>query len=65
MDIDHATWRTSSYTNGEGGACVEVADLADGHHAIRDSKNPTGPALTFTTAEWAAFTTGVRTGKFS
>ncbi|MGH3854161.1 MAG: DUF397 domain-containing protein [Pseudonocardiaceae bacterium] len=65
MDIDRAVWPTSTYTNSSGGACVEVAELADGHHAIRDSKNPTGPALMFTTAEWAAFTTGVRTNEFS
>ena len=64
MDIDRAAWRTSSYTNGQGGACVEVAELADGHRAVRDSKNPTGPALTFAVAEWAAFTAGVRAGEF-
>ncbi len=29
-----------------------------------DSKNPTGPALTFTATEWAAFTAGVKAGEF-
>jgi hypothetical protein len=28
--------------------CVEVAFLAGGHVGVRDSKNPTGPALVFT-----------------
>jgi len=44
--------------------CVEVADLDGGCRAVRDSKNPAGPALTFTVSEWAAFTTGVRAGEF-
>jgi hypothetical protein len=30
------------------------------HRAVRDSKDPTGPALTFTAAEWSAFTAGIR-----
>lgn len=57
-------WHTSSYSGGNGGACVEVAELADGGRAVRDSKNRTGPTLTFTPAEWAAFTTAVRGGEF-
>jgi hypothetical protein len=62
---DHVTWHKSSYSNGTGGACVEVADLdGSGGRAVRDSKNPTGPALTFTAAEWVAFTAGVRAGEF-
>jgi Domain of unknown function (DUF397) len=56
------SWRKSTYSSNEG-ACVEVAEF-DAGRAVRDSKDPTGPALTFTTAEWAAFTAGVRTGKF-
>jgi len=61
---DHVTWHKSSYSNGTGGACVETADLDADGRAIRDSKNPTGPALTFTATEWAAFTAGVRAGEF-
>lgn len=64
MDIDRVTWHKSSYSNGSGGACVEVADLPDGGRAVRDSKNRSGPALIFTAAEWAAFTAGVRGGEF-
>jgi Domain of unknown function (DUF397) len=56
-------WHKSSFSSGQGGACVEVADL-DGGCAVRDSKNPTGPALMFTATAWAAFTTGVRAGEF-
>ncbi|MGH3923772.1 MAG: DUF397 domain-containing protein [Pseudonocardiaceae bacterium] len=57
-----AVWRTSSFS-GSGNVCVEVADLDSGH-AVRDSKDPSGPALMFTAAEWAAFTAGVRAGEF-
>lgn len=40
-----ATWRKSSYSGGEGGQCVELADL-DGTVGIRDSKNPSQGHLT-------------------
>jgi hypothetical protein len=43
--------------------CVEVANLGDGR-AVRDSKDPTGPALTLTAATWTAFTAGVKSGEF-
>lgn len=59
-----AVWRKTSFSNGNGGNCVEVAELSRGHHAVRDSKDPAGPALVFTAAEWAAFTAGVRAGEF-
>ncbi|MDQ2880464.1 MAG: DUF397 domain-containing protein [Actinomycetota bacterium] len=63
-DTDRITWHKSSYSNGNGGACVEVADLTSGHRGVRDSKDPTGPALTFTANAWIAFTAGVRAGEF-
>lgn len=63
-DQPRIAWRTSSYSGGNGGECVEVAELADGHCAVRDSKNPDSPALIFTRGEWAAFTAGVRAGEF-
>ncbi len=62
-DLTPAVWRKSSYSNNQG-ACVEVADLNAGGRAVRDSKNPTGPALMFTATEWVAFTAGVRAGEF-
>jgi Domain of unknown function (DUF397) len=40
-DLTAARWRKSSRSAGNGGACVELANLG----AVRDSKNPTGPAL--------------------
>ncbi|MDT0305803.1 DUF397 domain-containing protein [Streptomyces sp. DSM 44917] len=59
---DLGDWFKSSYS-GNGQDCVEVADLTHTPHrriAIRDSKNPTGPALLLTPAHFAAFIAGVR-----
>ena len=64
MGLTGAIWRKSQRSNGSGGNCVEVATLADGDRAVRDSKDPTGPALVFTTAEWVTFTAGMRAGEF-
>jgi hypothetical protein len=62
-DLTGATWHKATY--GNGGDCVEVAHFPEYHHAVRDSKNPTGPALRFTATQWTAFTTSLRTGKFN
>ncbi|HEU0089551.1 MAG TPA: DUF397 domain-containing protein [Pseudonocardiaceae bacterium] len=62
-DLTHAVWRKSSRSGG-GNECVEVAQLTDGGRAVRDSKHPTGPALRFTPAGWAAFTVSIRSGQF-
>ncbi len=70
MDLTGAHWRKSSYSSGNGGACVEVAVVpgskegSDRVIALRDSKHPDGPALIFTPAEWEAFTAGTRDGEF-
>jgi hypothetical protein len=53
-------WRRSPLC--ESGTCVEVASI-DGGVAIRDSKQPDGPILRFTRAEWDAFVAGVRAGE--
>lgn len=39
MEALDPRWRKSSYSVNGGGSCVEVADLADGIIAVRDSKN--------------------------
>jgi hypothetical protein len=62
-DLTGAVWRKASYSNSQGGNCVEVADLSS-HVAVRDSKDPDGPTLVFTPAEWDAFTAGVKDGEF-
>jgi hypothetical protein len=63
-DVDRARWRKSSYSGGNGGACVEVAVLADGGRAVRDSKDPDGAKLAFAPDEWLAFTAGLKAGRF-
>ncbi|GAB2887845.1 DUF397 domain-containing protein [Streptomyces mayteni] len=55
-----ATWRKSSYSNDEGGTCVEVADGHPRVVPVRDSKNPAGPALVVPAAAWQAFVADVR-----
>lgn len=44
--------------------CVEVASMADGEIGVRDSKDPAGPVLRFTSGEWHAFLGGVHNGEF-
>ena len=63
MDLTSTAWRKSSYSGGNGGNCVEVAVLAGGGRAVRDSKDPAGPALTFSPAEWHAFTARLQAGR--
>ncbi|MBF4998549.1 DUF397 domain-containing protein [Nocardia sp. BSTN01] len=56
-----ARWFKSSHSGGSQD-CVEVAFLADGTVGVRDSKNPTGPALAFPPHAWDAFTASVAGG---
>nr|WSX76120.1 DUF397 domain-containing protein [Streptomyces sp. NBC_00899] len=59
------TWRKSSYSGGDNGSCVEVADDLVGAVPVRDSKDPQGPALVFPAAAWAAFVADVKAGRFA
>ncbi|MFF2076966.1 DUF397 domain-containing protein [Kitasatospora sp. NPDC058162] len=47
-------WFKSSYSNDDGGNCVEVAPSPSAVH-VRDSKDKAGPVLTFSPEAWAAF----------
>ncbi|MFE3324078.1 DUF397 domain-containing protein [Streptomyces sp. NPDC059176] len=60
QELRQPRWRKSSYSDGTGGNCVEVADDVPGVVPVRDSKNPQGPALVFEAAGWAAFVTAVK-----
>lgn len=62
-DMTRAVWRKSTRSNGME-QCVEVADNLSGVVAVRDSKDPLGPALRFTPDGWSAFVADVRTGRF-
>ncbi|AZQ35221.1 DUF397 domain-containing protein [Streptomyces cyaneochromogenes] len=61
IDLNGVTWRKSSYSNPDGGQCLEVADnLPTPLIPVRDSKNPQGPALILPATAWASFVTAVR-----
>ncbi|RAJ30980.1 uncharacterized protein DUF397 [Kitasatospora sp. SolWspMP-SS2h] len=55
-------WRKSSYSNNDGGECIEVDDAHPGH--VRDSKDPDGPVLHFPAAAWHTFVAAVTAGEF-
>jgi hypothetical protein len=63
-DLSSAQWFKSTYSNGSGGACVEAARLTNGSMAVRDSKNPQGPALIFPPEAWRAVASAARRGEF-
>lgn len=61
-DLSNAVWRKASLST-ETDKCVEVAHV-EGVVAMRDSKQPEGPVLIFTPAEWRAFLGGANLGEF-
>lgn len=61
-DLSDAVWRKSSRSGGNGD-CVETTVLT-GAVAVRDSKNPAGPVLMFSTADWGSFLAGTKAGEF-
>ncbi|WP_440097940.1 DUF397 domain-containing protein [Streptosporangium sp. H16] len=64
FDLSEAIWKKSSLSGGSGGNCVEVAGNLPGAVAVRDSKDPAGPALVLTSGEWRSFLTVVKSGHF-
>ncbi|MFI9719699.1 DUF397 domain-containing protein [Streptomyces sp. NPDC052396] len=64
-DLSGAAWRKSSYSNPDGGECVEVADDIPGAVPVRDSKrlqDPNAQPLIFPTPTWRTFTTSLTQG---
>jgi hypothetical protein len=61
--LDRADWSKSTHSGGNGGNCVQVARNMPGIVAVRDSKDPAGPALVFGPADWRAFTARVKAGE--
>jgi Domain of unknown function (DUF397) len=63
-DLSRALWYKSTFSNGSGGACVEVASNLPDTVAVRDSKDPNGPKLAFTKQAWSVFVQGIKGTEF-
>ncbi|NEC03650.1 DUF397 domain-containing protein [Streptomyces sp. SID7909] len=59
-ELSSAHWRRSSYSNTDGGECVEITDDFPGLVPVRDSKNPTGPSLVVNSAAWGEFVSSLK-----
>ncbi|MDF6020442.1 DUF397 domain-containing protein [Streptomyces sp. JH34] len=55
LDLSATTWRKSSYSDGGGTNCLEVADGFPGLVPVRDSKTPDAPCLVIAAPAWTAF----------
>ncbi|MEO3743684.1 DUF397 domain-containing protein [Plantactinospora sp. B5E13] len=55
MSTAEPSWRKSSRSSSNGGACVEVADNLPDRVLVRDSKDQAGPVLTFGPTAWRSF----------
>lgn len=60
IDLAIVSWRKSTYSDGGGGDCLEVADYFPGVVPVRDSKMPAGPVIFVGNAAWSAFVQHVR-----
>jgi len=65
VDLSGVTWRKSTYSNGTGGNCVEVACLPRGAHAMRDSKNPDGDVIILGRDAWASLIRDLKAGQLA
>ena len=63
IDITRAAWRKSSYSQGGGQQCVEVAVSLPNVVAVRDSKNPLAGHHVVSPRAWSAFLEAVREGR--
>jgi hypothetical protein len=61
--MTNTPWRKSTRSGGNGGQCVELRQHDDATQ-VRDSKNVTGPVLTFDPKAWRAFLDAVHNGGF-
>ncbi|MFD0150484.1 DUF397 domain-containing protein [Streptomyces sp. NPDC055721] len=65
IDLSAASWRKSSYSNSDGGECVEVSDNFTSLVPVRDSKVPSGPVLVFPARGWSSFVAAVKGGQLN
>jgi hypothetical protein len=64
QDLSGATWRKSTCSGGATN-CVEVGSGLPLIVAVRDSKDPAGPKLTFAFGAWDTFTARVKSGNYN
>jgi hypothetical protein len=64
INLGGAVWRKSTRSGSTGGNCVEMAETPDAI-GVRDSKDASGPILTFDTDAWRGFLAEVKAGKFN
>lgn len=68
LDLTAAEWVRSSYSDANGGQCLEFSRALTEPHGlvpVRDSKDPEGPALIFPAGGWSAFVSAVKRGQFT
>ncbi|MEI5034889.1 DUF397 domain-containing protein [Streptomyces sp. S1A(2023)] len=65
IDLSIAAWRKSSYSNSDGGQCVEVSDSYPDVVPVRDSKCLSGEIITFAAVGWTSFVSAVKDGELS
>ncbi|MFJ8000965.1 DUF397 domain-containing protein [Streptomyces sp. NPDC096310] len=63
--VPEESWRSSTYSQNNGGECVQVADGIPRTIPVRDSKTPEAPHLTFPDAAFGTFVHAVRQGQFN
>lgn len=63
-DLPEDNWRKSSYSEANGGQCVEMQRTPEGLVALGDSKDRSQGAHTFSPTAWASFVAGVKAGEF-
>jgi Domain of unknown function (DUF397) len=63
-ELRSARWHKSSFSGNGNNNCVEMARLANGEVAVRNSRDPDGPTLIYTRPEVEALIRGVRNGEF-
>ncbi|MFF4013758.1 DUF397 domain-containing protein [Streptomyces sp. NPDC001843] len=59
-ELSSARWRKSSYSNTNGGECVEITDDFPSIVPVRDSKTPRGPVLVVPAPAWDAFVSALK-----
>ncbi|MFG2827914.1 DUF397 domain-containing protein [Streptomyces sp. NPDC048434] len=68
LALTSTEWAKSSYSDGDGGQCIEFSRTLTETHGlvpVRDSKDPDGPALVFPAGGWSSFITAVKGGEFA